>query len=53
MELAQLGMRTGLKVATCEDLLKRGWRYVEELNKPARWVRDNIQDQSVHISEGN
>lgn len=38
MQLAQLGMATGLKVATCEDLLRRGWTYVEEDGTPAKWV---------------
>lgn len=38
MQLAQLGMTTGLKVATCEDLLRRGWTYVEQENHAPVWV---------------
>lgn len=39
MELAQMAMKCGLKVSTVEDLLKRGWTYVEQLDQPAKWVR--------------
>lgn len=37
MELAQLAMKCGLKVATVEDLLKRGWEYVEQHNHAPIW----------------
>lgn len=36
--LAQLAMTSGLKVATCEDLLRRGWTYLEKQGEPSRWV---------------
>lgn len=39
MALAQLAMKCGLKVATVEDLLRRGWTYVEEINQPGKWVK--------------
>lgn len=36
--LQSISVKTGLKVNTCQNLLEQGWRYVEELDKPARWV---------------
>lgn len=36
--LLGLAQKSGLSVLTCEDLLNKGWVYVEELNKPSRWV---------------
>lgn len=38
MALAQLAMKSGLKVATCEDLLRRGWSYVEQNGHAPVWV---------------
>lgn len=38
MELAQMAMKCGLRVATCEDLLRRGWSYVEQQNHASVWV---------------
>lgn len=36
--LQSISVKTGLKVSTCADLLNQGWRYIEEVHKPARWV---------------
>lgn len=32
-----LAHKTGLEALTVEDLLSRGWRYVENLGEIARW----------------
>lgn len=30
--------KTGLMPATCMDLLKSGWTYIDTLDQPPRWV---------------
>lgn len=49
-QLAQLAMKTGLKVATCEDLLRQGWTYVEEKDQAPAWVHpmSKLQDRVFH-----
>ncbi|MDB5716125.1 MAG: hypothetical protein JWO15_3522 [Sphingomonadales bacterium] len=35
--LDSITARTGLKLATCLDLLSAGWTYTETVDKPGRW----------------
>lgn len=33
-----IAIKTNLSLATCKELLSKGWTYEEVLNQPARWV---------------
>ena len=36
--LLGLSQKTGLAVLTIDDLLKKGWIFAEETNKPTCWI---------------
>lgn len=50
--LEQMTQKTGLKLATCLDLLASGWTYVESIDDVSKWMSPAYQMKEVKREQG-